>query len=72
MHISDIYKTSIYNEREDNIFKIENNSPDTYASHGISCGITHFTALQHAYYSNANNCLIIYNSNLSYNYSIDF
>lgn len=67
MNISDIYKTSIYDEREGNIFKIENTSPDTYASHAISCGIAHFTALQHAYYSNINNCLIIEDDVLLYN-----
>ena len=67
MHISDIYKTSIYDEREGNIFKIENPSPDTYASHAVSCGIAHFTALQHAYYSNINNCLIIEDDVLLYN-----
>lgn len=67
MHISDIYKTSIYDESEGNIFKIKNTSPDTYTSHAISCGIAHFTALQHAYYSHVNNCLIIEDDVLLYN-----
>jgi GR25 family glycosyltransferase involved in LPS biosynthesis len=66
MHISDIYKISIYDEKDGNNFIIENDNADTYASHAISCGIAHFTALEHAYYSNLNNCLIIEDDVLLY------
>lgn len=66
MHISDIYKTTIWDTQHDKSFIIENNSSESYASHAISCGIAHFTAIQHAYYHNFNNCLIIEDDVLLY------
>lgn len=71
IHISDAYKITIYDEKDGNNFIIENDNADTYASHAISCGIAHFTALQHAYYSNFNNCLIIEDDVLLYE-NIDY
>ena len=66
MHISDIYKTKIWDEQFGNNFIIKNDSADSYPSHAISCTLAHFTALQHAYYSNINNCLIIEDDVLMY------
>lgn len=66
MHISDICKTSIWDEKDSQHFIITDNNPDSYASHAISCSIAHITALQHAYYSNFQNCLIIEDDVLLY------
>lgn len=79
MHISNICETLIYDERDGKTFIINDNIPESYCSHAISCGIAHLTALQHAYYSGLENCLIIeddvllyknleYVNNVLYNY----
>lgn len=65
-HISNFYKITIWDENNGENFIINNDSCDSCASHSISCGIAHFTALQHAYYSKLNSCIIIEDDVLLY------
>ena len=66
VYLSNLCEIKIYDNDIDHSFVINDNIPNSYVSHAISCGIAHFTALQHAYYSNLNNCLIIEDDVLLY------
>ena len=66
MNISNMTDIRIYDNYGDRIAIMPNNDPNSYESHHISCSIAHITALQHAYYNNFNNVLIIEDDVLLY------
>jgi len=54
-----IYGLDIYNFENIHHIKTASFYDDlNYQIHGISCALAHYTAIEHAYYENYNNCLI--------------